>query len=453
MANILDKVKTVVLLMFENRSFDHILGHFAYENINSNLDGLKEPLTAYNNVYKGDTYNAFAFQNDVQLPSDPPHEYIDVATQLAKSDVTGKFTMNGFVQSYAEKTNEVPNTEALPMGFFTSRQVPVSSFLAHNFCTCDRWFTSIPTSTQPNRNMAFFGDSASYLTTGGLINMNNSILDWMNKARIRWRVYHDGLSFFALYPKQWKYVLGRNFKRYEDLAADILHEPEETAPQVIIVEPTYGDAPHIGSDRPNDNHPPLAMGWGEEFLRNTYRALIANPRKWEGTVFIVYYDEHGGFYDHVPPPGIPYQTKGTPPYTFESLGPRIPAIIASPFVKPASVSHSIFDHTSVLNFLAEKFSPGHPITETVKNRHTQGIASITEALTNEDTWSPPQPPSTPIEVHTVLGRTIETAPTSDVSRSFETAANQLIQQKPAETKKKYPELFLWKEAVSATRKG
>jgi phospholipase C len=168
---------------------------------------------------------------------------------------------------------------------------------------------------------------------------------------------------------------------------------------------------------------------------------------------ITYYDEHGGFYDHVPPPKISYQTKATPPYTFESLGPRIPGIIASPLVKPGSVCHSQFDHTSVLNFLSEKFAPGNPVSETVIKRHSQGIASITEALNNEVPWAPPQPPTTPIIVQTALGRSIQTAPQSDVGQSFEIAANEILQQKPDDTKRVYPELFLWKEAVSKARNG
>jgi phospholipase C len=454
MANILDRVKTVVLLMFENRSFDHILGHLSFEKINTQIDGLHAPLSNFNNIFEGDTYDAYAIEGDTQLPFDLPHEYDEVAAQLSKSGVTGRFTMSGFVETYAKKTGSIPNVNCQPMGFFKSAQDPISSFLASRFCVCDRWFAPLPTSTQPNRNMGFFGDTNNHFTKAGLIDMENSIFDWMTTNNIRWRVYHDGLSFFILYNKQWRHVFGNNFRRYEELAYDIMNEPEDVAPQVIIIEPSYQSAPHIGSDRPNDNHAPLAIGWGEEFLRNTYRALIANLKKWESTVMITYYDEHGGFYDHVPPPNISYQTKSDQPYNFESLGVRVPAIIASPLVKPGSVCRSQFDHTSVLQFLSEKFSPGKPVSETVTRRHEQGIASITDALNNDgQLWAPPQPPTTPINVQTVLGRTIQIAPDSDVEKSFEIAANEAIQQRPEETRQKYPELFLWKEVVSKARNG
>ncbi len=453
MAGILDKVNTVVLVMFENRSFDHILGHLSFENSHSEADGLRDPLNNphYNNIYQGDSFFPYQIAQDLPLPFDLPHEFDEVATQLALSPVTNRFTMSGFVQAYAKATGQVPNQQCLPMGFFGSSQVPITSFLARTFCTCDRFFSSLPTSTQPNRTIAFSGDSTIHLTKTGLININNSIFDWLTNNNIRWRVYNDGLSFFTLYSKLWKYVLGNKFRDYEFLSRDIQQEPEETAPQVIIVEPSYQSSPHVGSDRPNDNHAPLAMGWGEEFLRRTYEAVTANSSKWQSTVMLVYYDEHGGFYDHVPPPFIPYQTNENPPYNFTSLGCRIPAVIVSPFVPPGSVCHSQFDHTSVLQFLAEKFTPGKPYSASVQKRRDQGIASLSEALTNDVPWVAPVPPSAPINAQTALGRTIEIRPENEMAQSFEYAANQMLQQKPVETGKKYPELYQWKDAVANAR--
>jgi len=453
MANLLDKVKTVVLVMFENRSFDHMLGHLSYENINTEVDGLKAPLNQkqYFNLYKGDSYSPYQIAQDLALPFDLPHEYNDISEQLALSNVSKNFTMSGFVKSFAEKTGTVPNPQALPMGFFNSAQVPVTSFLARTFCTCDRFFATLPTSTQPNRTIAFYGDSNIYYTKTRLNNLSNSIFDWLTKNNVRWRTYHDGLSFFSLYPKLWKYVLGNKFRDYEFLSKDIQTEAAETAPEVIIVEPSYEDAPHIGSDRPNDNHAPLAIGWGEEFLRRTYEAVTSNGKKWENTVMVVYYDEHGGFYDHVPPPFIKYKTIGDEPYQFESLGVRIPAIIVSPLVERGSVSHALFDHTSILQFLAEKFTPGQPYSATVNERKTQGITSISSLLIDQPAAVAPAPPTAPIMVQTALGRSIETGPESEMANSFEYAANEMMKSKPVETGKKYPELFQWRNAVDNAR--
>jgi phospholipase C len=299
--------------------------------------------------------------------------------------------------------------------------------------------------------MAFCGESSIYKTALQTISAKNNIFEWLDSAGINWRVYHDGLSFFTLYPRLWKHVLGSRFKDNEFLFSDL---KEGDAPQVIIVEPTYHDGPHIGSDHPNDNHAPLAIGWGEDFLRRTYEAAIANPAIWAETLMIVYYDEHGGFHDHVPPPSINTSIATEPPHAFDTLGPRVPALLVSPWVEPGKVCHEIFDHTSVLQFLAEKFTPGTPYSSEVAARSRSGaaIASISKALSNVLSPSAPPPPAGAINVHSALGQTIVTAPQSDMGRAFEQAARAIMDQEPEATKVKYPELYQWKAAVDTARK-
>ena len=451
MINVHEKVKTVVLVMFENRSFDHMLGHLSLEGTNPNIDGLKAPLTQYENLYMGDVYNPHKIDVDSALPFDIPHEWDYVAMQMAKSNVTQKFTMSGFVEAYAKATGLNPNPQTEPMGYFPSGMVPITSFLAQQYCACDRWFSALPTSTQPNRTMAFCGESPIFDTKTRITHTADSIFAWMERNNIRWRNYHDGFSFFALYDNMWKYVLGNNFKDYEKLYLDMKSPVSANDPQVIIVEPTYADAPHIGSDRPNDNHAPLAIGWGEEFLRRTYEAVIANKERWGNTVMVVYYDEHGGFNDHVPPPLIPYTTVGDEPHTFASLGPRIPGIIVSPFTNSGSICHDVLDHTSVLQFLAEVFTPGKPYSASVNNRKNAGINSISAALTNNNPAPPPLPPTQAINVVSALGRSIATAPQGGMATSFELAANQMLDTRTDEMKEKYPELFQWRDATQNAR--
>lgn len=445
----LDKVKTIVLLMFENRSFDHMLGHLSRQKINPDVAGLKDPLTDFSNLYKGGSFPVFPIREDVEMNTDLPHQMEEVKVQLKKHPLTGKLTMGGFVEAYANANQTDPNKECEPMGFFESSLVPATSFLARTFCTCDNWFCPLPTGTQPNRNMAFSGDSP--ISENGLllkINQNN-IFDWLNRAgrskKVRWRVYHSGMSFFTLYPSLLNHVFGSKFRRYDQLASDIMFEPEDTAPEVIVVEPVYKDAPHITPVRANDNHPPLAVGWGEEFLRRTYEAISCNPKKWESTVFIVYYDEHGGFYDHVSPPKIGFKTGDN--HQFENMGPRIPAIISSPLVKSGSVCHALFDHTSVLQFLAEKFTPGQDYSDSVKARRLAGVKSISTALDNEVLWPAPPPPADKIAVPVVLGSNILEGPQTEVAESFEAAANDILNNHPVEAAKKIPELIHWKIAT------
>ena len=448
---ILDNIKTIILLMFENRSFDHMLGHLSIDLGRTDINGLKDPLSAYNNIYKGDPYPLYPMRGDAALPNDIPHEWNDIAMQIAWNDISGQFTMGGFVKSYAQDPTVHINAESEPMGYLKSDQVPMTSFLAQNFCTCDNWFASLPTSTHPNRTMAFCGDS-SIFETKFLIDMNTSIFEWMEHHRISWKVYHDGLSFFALYKNLWQYLFDGRFKDYESFFADISQDPAGDDPQIIIVEPSYYSAPHIGSDRPNDNHAPLAIGWGEEFLRRTYEAVIANKKRWEQTLLVVYYDENGGFNDHVPPPLIPYTTTGNPSHTFNSLGVRVPGILVSPYIKQSSVSDALFDHTSVLQLLAEKFTPGIPFSNTVNTRKNQGILSLSDALTNDTVWDPPVPPSVPIPVSTALGQTILTGPHDTISEAFANAANELIVNKHEDMAATYPDILQWKNSVDNAKK-
>ena len=451
MDNVKDKVKTVVLLMMENRSFDHILGHLKLEDPGSDVNGLSAPLEKYNNVYNATNYPLYNLAHDIELESDVPHEYDAVATQMKLNKINGAYTMTGFVEAYAKANGGVVNPECISMGYFNAEQVPVTHFLAKNFCVCDQWFCSLPTSTQPNRTIAYSGDSNIYKTKSQLIDIPNNIFKWMNKNSIRWRVYHDSLPFFVLYPEFWPYLLSDQFRRYEYLYTDMMHEADEHKPQVIIIEPCYEDAPHLGSKHPNDNHSPLAIGWGEDFIRRTYQAITANKNQWGNTVMILYYDEHGGFYDHVPPPKISYKTKGKDSYAFDSLGPRIPGIIMSPFVKPGAVSHQLLDHTSVLQFLAEVFTPGKSYSPTVESRRKAGIMSINDTLTNDIFLTPPLSPLVSINVQTSLGKSIAIAPQSDMQQSFEQASMQLLKNNPAEVAAKFPELIQWRDTKATNQ--
>jgi phospholipase C len=265
-------------------------------------------------------------------------------------------------------------------------------------------------------------------------------------------VYHDGFSFFALYNKLWKHVLGPGFKRFSEFHSDQLNEPSGNDPELIIIEPCYADAPHLGTKHPNDNHAPLAIGWGEDFLRQVYLAVTAHPKRWENTVMILYYDEHGGFFDHAIPPDIPYRTTGDPSHQFTSLGPRIPGMIISPFVQPGSVFSNLLDHTSILQFLAEKFTPGRSFSKTVNDRKAKGIRSISEIISDQPKRPVAPVPSVKINVQTALGKYIPVSEPTKMEQSFANAANELLEQEPKRAKDKYPELAAWKD-IQMTMSG
>lgn len=189
-----------------------------------------------------------------------------------------------------------------------------------------------------------------------------------------------------------------------------------------------------------------------------------NADVWSGSLMIVYNDEHGGFYDHVAPPSFDNAAAGNvlppppapplPPdlYAFKTLGPRVPGMLISPWVTPGKTNHDLYDHTSVLQLLAEVFTPGKPFSEEVANRAKQGIRSISTALTDAAlTVPPPPPPAAPIFSRSLLGDNIASPPDNDMGRSMENAALTMIKKNPNEVDAQFPLLNNWKAAVIQAR--
>ena len=154
-----------------------------------------------------------------------------------------------------------------------------------------------------------------------------------------------------------------------------------------LLEPFFNDFASAIGVHGNCNHPPLPMAYGEKFLKKVYTALTSNPAKWARTMMIICYDEHGGFFDHVPPPkmhfGPPEGSQWLNNTPFETLGVRVPGIIVSPLVEHQSVCHELFDHTSILQLMVEKF--GNPedldVFGDASKRKAAGVKSLSVTLT------------------------------------------------------------------------
>ncbi|MDR3418085.1 MAG: alkaline phosphatase family protein [Nevskia sp.] len=395
-------VRTVIIVIMENRSFDHVLGHLSQDGSRPEVDGIGPDLLlpAYLNPAGGQGYRPFQIAQDGWLDQDLPHDLASVAKQLAFEQAAQRYAMNGFAQAYLDqggsRTVDLP-----PLGFMPRSCVPVSSWFADNFAICDRWFCSLPSSTHPNKLMALAGKS-TVDDTGTLIPDQDTLLDWLDTRGIDWRVYHDGFfSFFALMSRYWPWFAGDRFRRFDTLQGDLAN-PSATAPQVILVEPAYGDSP--GERHPNDNHPPLPIGFGEDFLLRVYQALCSAPAAVSSkTVLIVLSDEHGGFWDHVPPHPTPGYTSVTGT-RFNTTGPRVPAFVISPLVSPRRVVHDmVFDHTSILQFLAECFAPGGGgYSHEVDARAAFGFNSVSKVLDLAAPRPLPPPPDIALTVPTLL---------------------------------------------------
>jgi phospholipase C len=436
-------IDTVVVVMLENRSFDHVLGHLRHPSFGNrqDIEGLKDPATTtdYDNFFDSQVFKPFPMSDGVFL-HDLPHDRSGIATQL--SVINGQATMAGFAQAFVDKTGSVL-AQPPPLGFLTPDAVPVSDFLASEYLVCNRWFAPLPAGTQANRSVAFTGSSLIDDNVKGIIPHDALVFDWLTRKKVRWRVYHSGLSFFLLFGQL--EALGPNFRSIRRLAQDVQDEPLTQAPQVVFIEPEYDDSPvHLGFV-PNDNHPPLPIGPGETFLHMVYTALTSNPARWAKTLLIVTYDEHGGFFDHVEPPGVRTQPPKKAKYKkrFLTAGVRVPAMIASPWVGRGRTNDATFDHTSILQLIAEKFAgSARKYSDEVNKRADQGISSLSEVLTaSAPRHDLPLPPAAPIAA-TTLFRGGAKKTLSENQEAFARAARACLAADRGAALERFPELAM-----------
>jgi phospholipase C len=289
--------------------------------------------------------------------------------------------------------------------------------------------------------MAFTGLSLIDNTVPRAIPHREHVFKWLDSRNISWRVYHDGPPFFLLLG-DFEDLLRPNFRPISQLGMDIQSEPPGARPQVIFIEPRYYD--YFWSDRPaNCNHPLARLCNGELLLHDVYSQLTSNPDRWAKTMFIVTYDEHGGFFDHVPPLPIQSPVPAGAQYTtgFSTTGPRVPAIVASPWVQQGQVFNKPLDHTSFLQVIAEKFG-GSPeaYSPSVSQRRQQGILSVSQVLDSgaaRAAVSPPAPRACPPSMRAPPS---VRPPKTDNEKAFQRAAEEFKQSKGAAAVEKYPEL-------------
>lgn len=429
-------IDRVVVVMMENRSFDHVLGH-----LRSPLYGNRPEVEGIEDVGNPEYLNpnndgqgiAPFWTADGPLDSDMPHDPDAVAKQLARSDVADSYAMTGFVKAFEDEFHTSVSNPAV-MGLLQPDSVPITGALAAQYLVCDHWFACIPTSTAPNRLMSMCGYT-DHRDTGILLPDQPTVYDWLLGHGVRWRVYSAGLPFFALMPRLSPLLLTTHFRRLNALPTDLANDGPDDWPQVIFIEPDYHDCP-VHFQPPCDNHPPLAMAPGEAFLAQVYNWLASDAR-WLRTVCIVTYDEHGGFFDHMPP--LPVKYRNPNGVAFDSTGPRIPAIVASPFA-PQGVSKAQLDNTSILQLIAERFgAPGEAYSSEVAGRMQQKIVSVSSVLSagagNTKQCALPAAPAVPASVAPLPA----TAP-NNLRRAFDQAVKNLAAQHQAEAFTKYPEL-------------
>lgn len=457
----LDRVETLVLLMLENRSFDHMLGYLGLSGPGRlPVDGLSaDPawLQQHANMWRGTAYPPF--QLDAQRIPDPPHERDDMALQIGTPPAPGRPPpLDGFVASFMRQKNP-PGDPSLVMGYYTAAAVPVLDFLARSFTVCDHWFSAIPTGTQPNRLMAMSGETSLADNTPYLLPDQELVYDWLTARGVSWCSYQSGpyLPFLSLMPRWQEVILAslalnelggrgrfRRLKRFRDDWTSRL-----AMPQVIFIEPEYTDGPRTA---PNDDHPPTPVAPGQQLVADVHDALIANPERWSRTVLIVTYDEHGGFYDHVPPLPVPTEVPRLGPAArFTCTGLRVPGLIVSPFVEPGSVYSGPLDHTSILQLLAERFDPGRTYSAAVSSRQPL-LSPLSAALTRTEPrreFQPAPPVAAATERVAEAGMPAE-APAADVNaRALYHAGAMMVRSQPQLVAELMPQLAAYLEGPPA----
>lgn len=453
-SGVLRGIDTVVVLMMESRSFDHVLGHLSLDGATHAgiLDGFSGlPMDGalthsnYANTSQGRIYQPFELRDGV-LPVGLSDDRLAVKMSLGKKE-GATYAMDGFVRAYYSRNEAQRSQRPLPMAFLRAADAPVTNFLARNYAICDRWFAPLPTGSIPNRLMAMCGASNLLDTPSNLLSYHPTLFEWMNARRLRYRVYHDGLSFFTLCPWLIDDVAGDRFRDVGRLAEDVTSESDETFPQFIFVEPSYFDGPVRSDKEANDNRPPSSMAAGEKFLLSVYDALRANSDRFQRTLFIVTYASHGGFYDHVSPLAVRHGVSGDARgFEFETTGLRVPAIVVSPRVQSGTVYHGALDHTSILQLMADRFDGGCAYSPAVAARAAQGIGSVSSVLNLAAPRNKiPAPPSVSLRSRRRRSH-IESAPTL-AQNAFYLAARALCDHSPSRVARTYPEF--WREFAGA----
>jgi len=288
---------------------------------------------------------------------DPPHDYDDVISQMAGTGTA----CSGFVDAFLKNSPKGDANEI--MAFYDSGTLPALENLAMSFVVCDRWFSSVPGPTWPNRFFVNSGTSLGHIDMPSMVHFDPAIhlydqptvFERISEAGKHWLIYFEDFAQTTLMTRQALYA--ENYRYMASFEQDC--KDEASFPDYVFLEPKYFWPGQ------NDQHPTSDIRRGDGLIARVYNAIRQNEALWNSTLFVVLYDEHGGFYDHVDPREAPYLAKAVAPdgnvtpegFAFNLLGFRVPALLISPWID-AGVLHGIYDHTSLLKYLTTKWGLG-----------------------------------------------------------------------------------------------
>ncbi len=365
-------IEHVIVLMLENRSFDSMLGKLyqpdpSFEGLRGDEKNmwLNQPVPVWSSTTTPLDANAACVPDP-----DPGELFADMSVQLFGAPAGSVASMSGFVQNYMART-PAPTDYRAPMHYFTPEQVPVISHLARAFGVCDQWYASAPCQTWPNRFFAHTGTCLGYVNNSQfpIPFPAPSIFSRLSTYGKGWRVYFHDVPQSILLSDIWLEA-PLHFREFKTFLSDAMNG---TLPNYSFIEPRYF-TDLVLNNIPNDEHPPHNVLYGEKLIADVYNAVRNSPC-WKKSLLVITYDEHGGCYDHMPPPAAA-SPDGRQPYgfAFNRYGVRVPAVIVSPYMPPGSRVRAIptgvptpaapypFDHTSIIKTLRGLFGLGGPLT-------------------------------------------------------------------------------------------
>jgi phospholipase C len=366
----------VVILMQENRSFDHILG--AYHGTRGFADHPPTQLGAFSQAFPANT-------KETPVGRLLPFHFDTTATNAAcTNDITHEWgpqhqswnggRMDRFVAAHVAADGVAAGTAT--MGYYTRADLPFTYALADAFTVCDSYFSSTMAPTYPNRLYSMTATIDPGGLAGGPVVTNpnpgpgnvTGIYDWttmperLQAAGVTWKVYSQASTNNNMLPL---------FKKYLDPTSPLFaNGVVPTWPASFDADVAAGTLPQVSwvlAPMSFDEHPPAPIAWGEWVTAQVLARLVGNPSIWSKTVMFLTYDENGGFFDHLPPPVAPAGTPGEyltvptlPPEAAGVRGPiglgfRVPMIVISPFSRGGLVCPDVFDHTSLLRFIETRF--------------------------------------------------------------------------------------------------
>lgn len=387
----LANIDHIVVLTMENRSFDHILGYLSLPpnkggQGRTDVDGLKGNEF---NSFNGTNWPSFALAaGDTIFAPDPPHDPDPVR------DAINGGRMDGFVKSYAEESGSTVAPRI--MGYHTAANVPVYDALTRDFAICQRWFAAHPGPTFCNRFYELTGrlniDAYGFweLTNSSPMRplFTDTIFDHLSTQKVSWKYFEHGYCFLRFFERHT--FDSANIATFDDPVNGFLSLAQSgNLPSVSFIDPHFIELPPDG----NCDGPPADIKEGQRLVKKIVEAVVASP-KWEKTLLIITYDEHGGFFDHVPPP----KAAKISPESLDTYGVRVPTFIVSPWMKGGTVfgkdaavvttggggstttagtpaadtgttpvggvssplQSLYFDHTSILKTIARRFMSSNP---------------------------------------------------------------------------------------------